>query len=227
VHINLDRTQEWLNRTQSWPRTPPVRGGAAPDPSARRQSIIGVALVLIGVLILVLIPRPENTVTTAITPKVELPVASHPQVITASFAAPPIVRQRSTSTPLLPSLSLPLAVNSYFYREESPLVRVPTDRVAPPAPVWPLCPGNGIGCQLRKAPYRHPFSVIRAPFAVANDRLFSDGSSPVSQSPAQTDSPHSLRKRPARQGRTRMDLSHPGKLPFRRSRSRKASPAMR
>lgn len=52
---DLDKTQEWLNRTLAIGKAPPIRGGIRPDRKARRTTAISLAatalVILLGILI--------------------------------------------------------------------------------------------------------------------------------------------------------------------------------
>src|ERR1700724_1362617 len=48
---DLDKTQEWLNRTQQIGRTPALRGGLAPDHRGRRHTTLSVVFALTVVLL--------------------------------------------------------------------------------------------------------------------------------------------------------------------------------
>jgi len=48
---DLDKTQEWLNRTLAISREPPVRGGLRTDRKTRRQTIAGVGVVALVLLL--------------------------------------------------------------------------------------------------------------------------------------------------------------------------------
>src|ERR1044071_8183046 len=92
MQVDLDRTQEWLNRTQAIRRTPAVRGGVAADHTSLRQTAAFVLGGLLVMLILLLIPRP-----------------SHEQQKRLVVAAlPPAVTDLATRVELLPLRPLPL-----------------------------------------------------------------------------------------------------------------------
>ena len=44
---DLDKTQEWLNRTLQLSRTPPIRGGTTSEPHGRRTTAVSVACAIL------------------------------------------------------------------------------------------------------------------------------------------------------------------------------------
>lgn len=53
---DLDKTQEWLNRTMQLGKTPAVRGGGTPDPNARKHTTLSVTaaflIIILGMLLM-------------------------------------------------------------------------------------------------------------------------------------------------------------------------------
>src|SRR5579872_2333650 len=52
---DLDKTQEWLDRTQQIGRTPALRGGVAPDDRSRRHTVLSVLFALSALLLICLL----------------------------------------------------------------------------------------------------------------------------------------------------------------------------
>lgn len=137
VEIDLDKTQEWLERTQQLGRTPAVRGGVAPDHRARRQTIGAVGLVAGILLALAMVPRPL--------PASQSLVSDARKIL--STESPPLVAAvaRPSPTPVLPRRDLiatpptPSRANNQTQGRRRSLVAAsgnPTDRIAPHAPIW-------------------------------------------------------------------------------------------
>jgi len=53
---DLDKTQEWLNRTIQLSKAPPVRGGVSSEPHARRDTVLSVGaaalVIILGMLLI-------------------------------------------------------------------------------------------------------------------------------------------------------------------------------
>ena len=138
MQIDLDRTQEWLNRTQSFPRTPPVRGGVNVDRKARRQTAFGVIIVLAAIVLLALFPRPDRTIPSVVAPEGQLDNAGARDLLSITIpGSRDVLRSKSrtaSSGELAPSARGYLySTYSGPYLNDSPL---DTGIVAPPAPVW-------------------------------------------------------------------------------------------
>src|SRR5689334_6059877 len=82
---DLDKTQEWLNRTMAIRREPPLRGGVRGDFKARRQTIAGVALVGLVLLLLACLPVRQAMVAAAkpVEKSADLPAMNQPQPVNA------------------------------------------------------------------------------------------------------------------------------------------------
>ncbi|MCC6727809.1 MAG: hypothetical protein IT208_00550 [Chthonomonadales bacterium] len=119
---DLDRTQEWLRRTQQIGRPPPVRGGVVPDVRARRQTLACVgasAAVLAG---LALLPGPRGPAPAA--PRAVALARARwlpARAMDASGAALHAARATGAPTSGMPGIASPPPAGSH---------------VAPPAPVW-------------------------------------------------------------------------------------------
>lgn len=136
MELDLDKTQEWLNRTQQWSRTPAVRGGVETDHRSRRQAIAGLALVLLGILILALIPRPQPvTQRIAQAPLGPAPMPAGRRDILASSYSPPAV---PIERPPMITLTGPPKPGHMFINDQPyfTVVRHRGDHVPPPAPIW-------------------------------------------------------------------------------------------
>lgn len=119
---DLDRTQDWLRRTQQVGRPPPARGGLAPDVRARRQTLACVgasAAVLAG---LALLPGPRGPAPSAPRP---VALARARWLPARAMGAPggALDAARATGAPAtgMPGIASPSPAGSH---------------VAPPAPVW-------------------------------------------------------------------------------------------
>lgn len=137
---DLDRTQEWLNRTQALARVPAMRGG---DPEDRRpywQAAVGVAAVLLFVVSLIQLsgwrpraaappPAPSSVAMASLAP-----IQSHEML---REVAPGRLIRLNAPAPSAPETSyqppIPL-------RDGKPLppdtLLLPPGHVSPPAPVW-------------------------------------------------------------------------------------------
>ena len=124
---DLDKTQEWLNRTQELRRKPAVRGGVLKDVRARNQALAGVGAVMVAVLALALLPwsgRPTETHS--------IPNAPVPQSARASSALEPAPALIASPSPkpapppaaVVPPIALPTGPST------------PIPRAAPFAPIW-------------------------------------------------------------------------------------------
>ena len=136
---DLDKTQEWLNRTLAISKEPPVRGGLRPDHKARRQTALAIGIVALVLLVLALLPLRRAVVPVAAPLQEPLALAEPP----AQFAAPVPVQPRDDLTtkwlsslqrhednrPILDVMPQPFA--------RSRNIAVPPDqRVPPAAPIW-------------------------------------------------------------------------------------------
>ena len=137
MEIDLDKTQDWLNRTQSISRGPAVRGGVDPDLRARRQTASGIALVVAAVLLLLFLPTVERLINQAATqaaqseakPQGGLLNSARSTAVESAFSPVPSVSPgRQAYARKLPMTEYR---GPYFTA-----MGVATDHVPPPAPVW-------------------------------------------------------------------------------------------
>jgi hypothetical protein len=135
---DLDKTQEWLNRTLQMGKTPAVRGGRSPEPHARRHttmSVAATALVIVLGMLLASWTRPgiragggPGVVEVAGSARVAdiVPMVPSPGVAPAPATAWPAARRPVSNAPALGWTPLALDGN----------VAPPPGYTAPPAPVW-------------------------------------------------------------------------------------------
>jgi hypothetical protein len=138
---DLDKTQEWLNRTQALNRVPAMRGGLQEDRRPYQQAAVGVAILLLFLVFIIQSPR--------FRPRVASPPPAPPSLPTASLA--PIQSQemlRGMTPSSLTRAASPDssgADNSFYMppipmRDGKPLPPdtplLPPGHVSPPAPVW-------------------------------------------------------------------------------------------
>ena len=131
MEIDLDKTQEWLNRTQAIRRIPPVRGGVKKDYRTIRQTTAFVLAALLCIPLLMLIPRPAPSSPKRIELSAALPALtdlSAPVVIPRPQFMPE-QPERLTLTPLRQSTQL----TNYSGTWTAP---PRTDHIAPHAPIW-------------------------------------------------------------------------------------------
>jgi hypothetical protein len=144
MEIDLDKTQEWLNRTQAIRRTPPVRGGIVKDVRTNRETALCVLAGLLCIILVMLVPRPtpsplERVELSAALPAVTDLAASasmiQPHYTPAQPATGALISHRPTSQ---------LTTNPITWNAPPP-----NDRIAPHAPIWleseprPLVPEPG------------------------------------------------------------------------------------
>ena len=138
---DLDKTQEWLNRTLAIRREPPVRGGVRTDHRTRRQTALGLGVVGLALLAMLLHAwlRPQ-----------EVKVAAHRmdarRVQRESVTAPPQPPDNAAALSLVLSHQEKPRLQPYLSRAETAMPQLPAWKrttshrtrtvVAPPAPVW-------------------------------------------------------------------------------------------
>ena len=129
---DLDKTQEWLNRTQQIGRTPALRGGVAPDDRSRRHTILSVLFALSALLLICLVYTRLRPVVSASASDAQLLKPSGPTRVedasatypSARVDAPAITPPPSRPNFVAPALSL-----------DGGIVPLP-GHVAPSAPIW-------------------------------------------------------------------------------------------
>jgi hypothetical protein len=148
---DLDKTQEWLNRTIQLNRTPPVRGGVRTDHRARRQTAAGVLLFVSALTLIVWITTALRT--SSVQPlaapapaKAESVVAALPAVPAPEWIVrpqPPAFvpeRQPAAPPPGLGWSGFSLRVKGASHRSDRRTVdrssAPPGTFAAPPAPTW-------------------------------------------------------------------------------------------
>lgn len=130
VNLDLDRTQNWLHRTVSLRREPPLRGGPVPSESHRRQAAAGIAALGITLICLSLLASRS----------LHTPVGSTPTPALTSL-------RMALDMPAFMPLNPPNRLSNHVdlgqqvpTRTAAPVrsTRLPllTDAVAPSAPVW-------------------------------------------------------------------------------------------
>jgi len=136
---DLDKTQEWLNRTQQIGRTPALRGGLAPDYRARRHTALSVlfalTVVALGILLFTRLRPPaltsdsgEQFLTAPGSTRIaDMSAAPSVAPATARPAARPYVRR------VRPPSQLDFDAPDTLL--DGPVVPLP-GHVAPPAPIW-------------------------------------------------------------------------------------------
>lgn len=131
MQVDLDRTQEWLNRTQAIRRTPAVRGGVIRDTRTMRQTLAFVLTGLLLILVVFLIPRPSLEEPKRIVSPEFLPALTDLPRHVALPAPQPL--------PALPfQMAYTKARLSSNVLNEPRIWHYPprTDRIAPHAPIW-------------------------------------------------------------------------------------------
>src|SRR5258706_3845802 len=131
MEIDIDKTQEWLNRTQAIRRKPPVRGGVAKAHLTTRQTLGFVLVALLCILLLTMIPRPGPSLPKSI----QLPEAL---ASLTDLAAPVVIPPpeylpgppaRLTQTPMRPQSQLTNYPRTWNAQRQF-------DHIAPHAPIW-------------------------------------------------------------------------------------------
>jgi hypothetical protein len=143
---DLDRTQEWLNRTQALARVPAMRGGLSEDRRPYWQAAVGAAAVLLFVVFLIQLsgwrpraaappPAPSSLPTASLAP-----IQSHEML---REVAPDRLIRANTASASVPETSyqppIPLRDGKPL-PPDTPLL--PPGYVSPPAPVWLDGPQN-------------------------------------------------------------------------------------
>ena len=135
---DLDKTQEWLNRTIQINKTPPVRGGVRTDYRARRQTLSGIAALLLVIGGLALWPHPHPV---APKPTTSTPVAKTAVPAVASQTL--VINTAPVQVPPMPQFIFPsdqaagvALVHSSVRNSQAGLNRRSSDAVAPAAPIW-------------------------------------------------------------------------------------------
>ena len=139
---DLDKTQQWLDRTLAINKQPPVRGGVKTDHRTRRQTLAGVMIVGIVLLALALWPRAAVKVK-AETPlsRVKVPAAdpAGPEALTIAAAQSPIPRetpnQRRRTTRRTKWVVPTRSIDQKWALSNRDRTENQTT-VAPPAPIW-------------------------------------------------------------------------------------------
>jgi hypothetical protein len=139
---DLDKTQQWLDRTLAIRREPPMRGGLKPDHKTRRQTAFGVALVALVILLLAMLPvRKQVVAAAAAAPATRLEKASEnaPHSVLTPTIAPRAHDSRAPRWELASGSARGGRILGYI-PQENRSYRGPTrphsQMVAPPAPVW-------------------------------------------------------------------------------------------
>jgi hypothetical protein len=138
---DLDKTQEWLNRTMQLGKAPPVRGGVSPEPHARRYTMLSMgAAALVIILGMLLISWKRSGVGERIESSsvVDADSKTRVQVIIAppqSSQASSFANRSSNSIHRpVPNHTPPVAVWSRTALDGN--VTPLPGHTAPPAPIW-------------------------------------------------------------------------------------------
>jgi hypothetical protein len=131
MQIDLDRTQNWLNRTQAIRRIPAVRGGLVRDWRTNRQTVSFVLAGLLCFQMVMLIPRP-----TPRKPQKSIPAVSAPALTESVVPLSPISPQPLPSIPPAQTLTQSRNTTQFASSGQSWFPQERTDRIAPHAPIW-------------------------------------------------------------------------------------------
>jgi len=116
---DLDKTQEWLNRTIQLSKDPPVRGGTSSEPHARRHTVLSIGAAAVVILLgMLLFSWRKSSVSESITSPNVVEVDSKTRV--QVMVAPP---------------PQPSQASSFDGRSASTIHR-PNPVINPPKPVW-------------------------------------------------------------------------------------------
>jgi hypothetical protein len=135
---DLDKTQEWLNRTIQINKTPPVRGGVSTDYRARRQTLSGIAALLLVIGGLALWPHPRP-----VAPRAAPPAPAVQATAPTTLAQDLIINTTPVQVPQVPQFNFPpesaagvALVHSSVRNSQAGVNRRSSDAVAPAAPIW-------------------------------------------------------------------------------------------
>jgi hypothetical protein len=136
---DLDRTQEWLNRTQALHRVAAMRGGLQEDRRPYRQAAIGAGIVLVFLLLLIQLSgsRPHIAAAPPAPPPLSTaslaPVLSHEML--RDVAQDRLIRANAAASAAKTSYQPPIPLrDGRPLPPDTPLL--PLGHVSPPAPVW-------------------------------------------------------------------------------------------
>ena len=153
MQVNLDRTQEWLNRTQAIKRTPAVRGGVVREKRTARQTASFMLTALLLLLAVFLAPRPAHEGTKRIASMEILPALTD---YAGEISQPP-----PQPLPTHPLHAAPSRSRwSSQVLNEARIWHYPprANRIAPHAPIWMVSePGSWTapGASSPSAPAQH------------------------------------------------------------------------